>query len=60
MSVPQSMRIQQFPDQLSPDSTIETSGTKRLLEKESFPTQLYRHIKVLWTNPGSGMWDVTK
>ncbi|XP_031694088.1 WD40 repeat-containing protein SMU1-like isoform X1 [Anarrhichthys ocellatus] len=41
-----SMRIQQYPDHLSPDMTIDTSGNKdRQMEKESFPTQLYRHIK---------------
>ncbi|XP_074486079.1 WD40 repeat-containing protein SMU1-like isoform X2 [Sebastes fasciatus] len=41
-----SMRMQQYADQLSPDMTIDTSGNKdRPVEKESFPTQLYRHIK---------------
>ncbi|KAL6110718.1 smu1 [Pungitius sinensis] len=41
-----SMRIQQYPDQLPTDMTMETSGNKdRGMEKESFPTQLYRHIK---------------
>lgn len=43
----QSLRLQQYPDHLSPDVTIDTSGNKeRHVEKESFPTQLYRHIKV--------------
>lgn len=43
----QSMKIQQNSDQLSPEMTIDTSATKsRLMEKETFPTQLYRHIKV--------------
>ncbi|TKS68201.1 WD40 repeat-containing protein SMU1 [Collichthys lucidus] len=41
-----SMRLQQYPDNLSPDMNIDTSGNKdRPVEKESFPTQLYRHIK---------------
>lgn len=41
------MKIQQNSDQLSPEMTIETSTNKnRLMEKETFPTQLYRHIKV--------------
>ncbi|XP_040042667.2 WD40 repeat-containing protein SMU1 isoform X1 [Gasterosteus aculeatus] len=41
-----SMRIQQHADQLPADMTIETSGNQdRGTEKESFPTQLYRHIK---------------
>lgn len=41
------MRIQQHADQLPADMTIETSGNQdRGTEKESFPTQLYRHIKV--------------
>ncbi|XP_070684283.1 WD40 repeat-containing protein SMU1-like [Pempheris klunzingeri] len=41
-----SMRLQQDPDHLSPDSTIDTVAVKeRHAEKESFPTQLYRHIK---------------
>uniref|UniRef100_UPI0037E7F607 WD40 repeat-containing protein SMU1-like isoform X2 n=1 Tax=Semicossyphus pulcher TaxID=241346 RepID=UPI0037E7F607 len=32
--------------QLSPDSTLDSYGSKdRQTEKESFPTQLYRHIK---------------
>lgn len=49
---PQSMRLQQYPGHLSPDMTIDTSGNKeRHVEKESFPTQLYRHIKV--NNTGS-------
>lgn len=39
----QSMRLQQSPDSLSPDSTIDTSSKR---DKESYPTQLYRHIKV--------------
>ncbi|KAM9856827.1 WD40 repeat-containing protein SMU1-like [Aulostomus maculatus] len=33
------------PEQLSPELTIDTSGNKDRQEKESFPTQLYRHIK---------------
>lgn len=37
------MRLQQSPDSLSPDSTIDTSAKR---DKESCPTQLYRHIKV--------------
>ncbi|KAI3352406.1 hypothetical protein L3Q82_005366 [Scortum barcoo] len=42
-----SMRLQQYPDNLSPEMTINTSGNKeRQEEKESFPTQLYRHIKM--------------
>eukprot|EP00064_Thunnus_orientalis_P000164 superscaffoldBa00000007_g164 len=42
-----SMRIQQFAGHLSPDKAIDTCGNKeRHVEKESFPTQLYRHIKV--------------
>ncbi|XP_033479262.1 WD40 repeat-containing protein SMU1-like [Epinephelus fuscoguttatus] len=41
-----SMRIQGYPGHLSPDMTIDTSANKdRQVEKESFPTQLYRHIK---------------
>lgn len=42
----QSMRLQQSPDSLSPDSTIDTSSKRERPEKESCPTQLYRHIKV--------------
>lgn len=43
----QSMKIQQHPDQLSPEMTIDISANKnRHMEKETFPTQLYRHIKV--------------
>ncbi|KAM8880303.1 WD40 repeat-containing protein SMU1-like isoform 2-T2 [Spinachia spinachia] len=39
-----SMRIQQYPDE--PPTDIETSGNQDTeMEKESFPTQLYRHIK---------------
>ncbi|XP_017271849.1 WD40 repeat-containing protein SMU1 [Kryptolebias marmoratus] len=39
-------RRQQHPGYLSPDTTIDTSGTKeQRVEKETFPTQLYRHIK---------------
>uniref|UniRef100_H3CYZ9 WD40 repeat-containing protein SMU1 n=1 Tax=Tetraodon nigroviridis TaxID=99883 RepID=H3CYZ9_TETNG len=42
----QSMKIQQNSDQLSPEMTIDTSTNRsRLMEKETFPTQLYRHIK---------------
>ncbi|KAM7419299.1 hypothetical protein PAMA_016420 [Pampus argenteus] len=42
-----SMRQQQFPGHLSPDMAIDTCGNKeRHDEKESAPTQLYRHIKV--------------
>uniref|UniRef100_A0A8C9Z4H6 WD40 repeat-containing protein SMU1 n=1 Tax=Sander lucioperca TaxID=283035 RepID=A0A8C9Z4H6_SANLU len=42
----QSMRIQQYAGHVFPDTTIETSGNKdKHVEKESFPTQLYRHIK---------------
>lgn len=41
------MKIQQNSDQLSPEMTIDTSTNRsRLMEKETFPTQLYRHIKV--------------
>ncbi|KAF0037372.1 hypothetical protein F2P81_010246 [Scophthalmus maximus] len=42
-----SMKIQQDPDHLSPDMTIDTSGNKERhhVEKEICPTQLYRHIK---------------
>ncbi|KAG7225852.1 hypothetical protein INR49_014374 [Caranx melampygus] len=41
-----SMRLQQYPGHLSPDMPIETNGIKdRHVEKESCPTQLYRHIK---------------
>uniref|UniRef100_A0A3Q0QZA3 WD40 repeat-containing protein SMU1 n=1 Tax=Amphilophus citrinellus TaxID=61819 RepID=A0A3Q0QZA3_AMPCI len=40
----QSMRI--HTDHLSPDMTIDTTASKeRYVEKESFPNQLYRHIK---------------
>ncbi|XP_067354168.1 WD40 repeat-containing protein SMU1-like isoform X1 [Channa argus] len=40
------MRIQHCQGHLSPNATIETCGIKdRRMEKESFPTQLYRHIK---------------
>lgn len=43
----QSLKIQQNSDQLSPEMTIDTPANKnRLMEKETFPTQLYRHIKV--------------
>uniref|UniRef100_A0A3Q0QXI8 WD40 repeat-containing protein SMU1 n=1 Tax=Amphilophus citrinellus TaxID=61819 RepID=A0A3Q0QXI8_AMPCI len=39
-----SMRI--HTDHLSPDMTIDTTASKeRYVEKESFPNQLYRHIK---------------
>ncbi|KAK2817082.1 hypothetical protein Q5P01_025273 [Channa striata] len=42
----QTMRIQHYQGHLSPDTTIETCGTKdRHVERERFPTQLYRHIK---------------
>lgn len=41
------MKIQQHSDQLSPEMTIDMSANKnRHTEKETFPTQLYRHIKV--------------
>ncbi|XP_062243788.1 WD40 repeat-containing protein SMU1-like isoform X2 [Platichthys flesus] len=41
-----SLRLQQLPGQLSPESPIDTCGNKeRHVVKESFPTQLYRHIK---------------
>lgn len=41
------MKIQQHPDQLSPEMTIDILANKnRHMEKETFPTQLYRHIKV--------------
>uniref|UniRef100_A0A7N6BHY9 Smu-1 suppressor of mec-8 and unc-52 protein homolog n=1 Tax=Anabas testudineus TaxID=64144 RepID=A0A7N6BHY9_ANATE len=40
------MRLQHCPGQLSPDMAIETSGNKeKHVEKDNFPTQLYRHIK---------------
>ncbi|CAG5928516.1 unnamed protein product [Menidia menidia] len=40
------MRQQQCPGHLSPDVTADTSASKdRHAAKESFPTQLYRHIK---------------
>ncbi|XP_056890391.1 WD40 repeat-containing protein SMU1-like isoform X1 [Takifugu flavidus] len=42
----QSMKIQPHSDQLSPEMTIDVSANKnRHMEKETFPTQLYRHIK---------------
>lgn len=42
------MRQQHYPDRLSPDMTINTSDNKEKHgEKDNFPTQLYRHIKVL-------------
>uniref|UniRef100_A0AAQ5WYD7 WD40 repeat-containing protein SMU1 n=1 Tax=Amphiprion ocellaris TaxID=80972 RepID=A0AAQ5WYD7_AMPOC len=43
----ESLRLQQYPGHLSPDMAIETSNNNkgRQVEKESFPTQLYRHIK---------------
>uniref|UniRef100_A0A8C5D767 WD40 repeat-containing protein SMU1 n=1 Tax=Gouania willdenowi TaxID=441366 RepID=A0A8C5D767_GOUWI len=43
-----SMRLEQFSDNLSPDMASDSSDSSdRLMEKEkeSFPTQLYRHIK---------------
>lgn len=41
------MKIQPHSDQLSPEMTIDVSANKnRHMEKETFPTQLYRHIKV--------------
>lgn len=47
LSSKQSMKLQQNSDQLSPETTIDTSTNKnRFMEKETFPTQLYRHIKV--------------
>ncbi|KAL3996510.1 Ras association domain-containing protein 5 [Sarotherodon galilaeus] len=42
----QSMKLQQYTDHLSPDMTIDTSASKeKYAEKETFPNQLYRHIK---------------
>ncbi|XP_034393562.1 WD40 repeat-containing protein SMU1-like [Cyclopterus lumpus] len=42
----QSMRIQPYADHLPTDTTVDTSVHRdRQTEKESFPTQLYRHIK---------------
>nr|XP_020457759.1 WD40 repeat-containing protein SMU1-like isoform X3 [Monopterus albus] len=41
-----SMRLQQYPGHLTTDMTIDMPGNKeKRVEKESFPTQLYRHIK---------------
>ncbi|KAI4832638.1 hypothetical protein KUCAC02_015600 [Chaenocephalus aceratus] len=41
-----SLKIQQCPGNLFSDIAIDTSANKdRHVEKESFPTQLYRHIK---------------
>ncbi|XP_056264741.1 WD40 repeat-containing protein SMU1-like [Pseudoliparis swirei] len=41
-----SMRIQPYADHLPPDTTVDTTvHMDRQVEKESFPTQLYRQIK---------------
>lgn len=48
------MKLQQYTDHLSPDMTIDTSACKeKNVEKETFPNQLYRHIKVC-----NGTWKM--